>query len=140
MTNAELEWREMDLGWRRDVLLTLFNNPDWYTGDITWVREKDERLGESIIDKWSSLCQVDWPFAEDGWPEVWRYPLFQDISDRFDAPVIEIKRYYAAYLGSILHWPNQYVHGFFKAIAEHENNPNGFAEIINYVPRMQLLR
>ena len=65
----EPQWRELDSSDRRELMLNIFSNPDWYEpGDL--------------------------PVFEGGSAN----PLFSEISERSGAPIKEVKKYYAAWL------------------------------------------
>ena len=68
-SNEEPQWRELDSSDRRELMLNIFSNPDWYD-------------------------EGDLPVFQGGAGN----PLFGEISERSGAPIKEVKKYYAAWL------------------------------------------
>ena len=134
---SDPQWVDLNQNERREILTNVFLDDDWYNGPIP-------NFPTPFIDVTAEWAH-QWTDEQLG---LLSYPLFQEISDRLGAPVVDIRNYFAVHLRNVTQLPAWFISVYFQSIRDREGCRIELGkadwiypepEVINYVPRMQLL-
>lgn len=126
---SDPQWVDLNQNERREILTNVFSDDDWYNGPIS-------NFPIPFIDG-----TVEWTDEQLG---LLSYPLFQEISDRLGAPVVDIRNYFAVHLRNVTQLPAWFISVYFQSIRDREGCRIELGkadwiypepEVINYVPR-----